>query len=305
MSLSLDAENRIRVANDVRFLIGSGVPDDGTTGTGAGVAGPCSFYMDITNHIVYVNVNTKASPSWDVFGISNIPDGSITTAMLEDLAVTTAKLDANAVTAAKIAANTITAAEIAANAITASELADGAVDTAAILNLNVTTGKIADSAITAVKIADGVITVAKLADATLKQATGTISSADLTSTSAGKFGHADGQILIAAPGAHNIIELISGILIYDFATAAYTAGGNVTINRSSGAGALTGLISAANFCGAAADKVALLYPLTTAGINLTENEGINLVTSAAFTQPGTAAGVIRWIVNYRVHTTGL
>lgn len=305
MSLSLDAEQRIRVAADVRFLVGNGVPADGTSGTGAGVSGPCSFYMDIANHIVYVNVGTKVSPSWDVFGISNIPDGSITTAMLAAQAVSAAKILDGTITTAKYAAGSVDAAAIAANAVTASELADGAVDTAAILDLNVTTGKLADSAVTAIKIADGVITPAKASVTFLAQATGTISAADLVSTAVGKFGHANGYILVAGQGAHSVIELISGVLIYQFGTAAFTAGGNTTINRSAGAGALTGLISAANFAGAAVNKIAYLNPLSTAGINLTENEGLNLVSSAAFTNPGTAVGVIRYVINYRVHATGL
>lgn len=305
MALSLDGEERRRVAADVRWIVGSGVPSDGTTGTGAGIAGPCSFFFDTTNHIIYVNVGTKASPSWDVFGISNIPDGSITTAMLEDLAVTGAKIAAGTITTAKYGAGSVdstalgalsvTTAKIANDAIDSNKLANNAVDTAAILDLNVTTAKIANNNVTA----------AKLVSSTFAQATGTISSADITGTGVGQFGHANGYPLVAGQGAHNVIELISVIFFYDFSTAAYTAGGNITANRSGGAGALTGLISAANSVGAAVDKVISLVPLTTVGINLTENEGINLVAAAAFTQPGTAAGVIRYVVNYRVHATGL
>ena len=49
----------------------------------------------------------------------------------------------------------------------------------------------------------------------------------------------------------------------------------------------------------------LFVPLSTAGIATLVNTGLNLVSSAAFTQPGTAAGVVRMKVAYRVHQTGL
>lgn len=305
MSLSSTAEERLRFNDDVRLLPGSGIPTNGTSGTWAGIAGPGSLYFDIVNSVIYLNTGTKASPTWAVFGISNIAAGSIVTAMLADLNVTTGKIANLAITAAKIAVDTITANEIAPNAIGSSELANGAVDTAAIADLQVTTAKIALLAIAAAQLAPNAVTSDKTADGVLRVASGTITSADLTGTGVGQFGHANGYPLVPAPGAANIIELISAIAIYDFSVAAYTAGGNTTINRAAGAGALSGLISAANSFGAAGDRIALFYPLTTAGVNLTLNEGLNLVTSAAFTQPGTAAGVIRYIVNYRIHATGL
>lgn len=137
-----------------------------------------------------------------------------------------------------------------------------------------------------------------------KQTAGTISAADIVSVAAGKFGHAAGYPMVAAPGLHNVIELESVILHYDFLTAAFTAGGNITANWSAGGAALTGLVSAANSVAAATDKSVVLLPLATVGVALVENGGLNLVSSAAFTQPGTAAGVIRFVVNYRIHATG-
>ena len=52
------------------FAVGfnAGVPDDGTSGTGAGIAGPGSLCSDITNSKLYINTNTKASPTWVVVG---------------------------------------------------------------------------------------------------------------------------------------------------------------------------------------------------------------------------------------------
>jgi hypothetical protein len=51
-------------AADVVDLSGAGVPTDGTSGTGAGTAGKGSRYTDITNGNLYLNANTKASPTW-------------------------------------------------------------------------------------------------------------------------------------------------------------------------------------------------------------------------------------------------
>lgn len=41
-----------------------GAPVNGTTGTGAGIAGPGSIYIDYTNAIIYSNTGTLASPTW-------------------------------------------------------------------------------------------------------------------------------------------------------------------------------------------------------------------------------------------------
>lgn len=132
----------------------------------------------------------------------------------------------------------------------------------------------------------------------------TIPAADIVATTAGKLGHAAGVPLVADPGADYMVDLISAILIYDYDTAAYTAGGNITINENGGS-ALTGIVSAANSLGAAADKIVSFAPLATAGVARTKNKGLNLVAAAAFTQPGTAAGVVRVHIEYRIHKLGL
>ena len=135
----------------------------------------------------------------------------------------------------------------------------------------------------------------------IRQETGVISSADIVNTAAGKFGHANGQpITNVALNANQWISLLTVEFFYDFLVAAYTAGGNITANYGGGGAAITGLISAANSVGAATDKNVILVPLATAGINPPLQTGISLVSSAAFTQPGTAAGFIRYTVTYRV-----
>ncbi len=160
-------------------------------------------------------------------------------------------------------------------------------------DLSVTTGKLAANAVTS----------AKLAETTIQYAEVAISAADIVATAAGKLGHTDGVVLVAGQTG-KIIELISATLIYDYATAAYTDGGNITVNQTGG-NAVTGIVSAANSLGAAADKVVVFSPLAATATAYTKDLGLNLVAAAAFTNPGTAAGVVRVKVAYRVHTHGL
>ena len=136
-----------------------------------------------------------------------------------------------------------------------------------------------------------------------QMAFGTITSADITGTAAGQFGHASGVPLVAIPPGY-VGQLIEAVAFYDYSTAAYGGGGNTTINETGGS-AITGLISAANSFGAASDKIVEWNKLSTAARNLTAATGWSLVSSGAFTQPGTAAGVIRYIVRYRLWATNL
>lgn len=53
----------IRLANSVTINSGSAAPTNGTSGTGAGSAGPGSIYTR-TNGNIYINTNTKLSPTW-------------------------------------------------------------------------------------------------------------------------------------------------------------------------------------------------------------------------------------------------
>lgn len=129
-----------------------------------------------------------------------------------------------------------------------------------------------------------------------------IPSADITSTSAGKFGHANGETLVAAPGAGFALEFVSAVMSYTFATAAYTGGGNVTINWGAGGAAITGLISAASSIGAGSSNITQFVPLSTVGFAVSSNTALSLVAASAFTQPGTAAGTIKVFLTYRVHT---
>jgi hypothetical protein len=169
------------------------------------------------------------------------------------------------------------------------------------------TGDISITAAGLTAIGAGKVLASMLAANTLQVATGSIASADIVATGSGKFGHANGYPLVAPVGAHNAPEFVSAVLIHDYAGAAYGAGGDVTVNLTGGA-AQSDLVAAANFCGAGSDKVVLLRPardlVTPVAIAMVENAGLSLVAASAFTL-GSATGVIRYAVMYRVHATGL
>ncbi|HWT01197.1 MAG TPA: hypothetical protein VN256_13190 [Pyrinomonadaceae bacterium] len=139
----------------------------------------------------------------------------------------------------------------------------------------------------------------------VQYAEATISAADIVSTSAGKLGHANGYPLVAAPGAGYAIEFRSAVIILDFGVAAYADGGNVTVNYAGGGAAVSAAVSAANSIGGAADKVAVVQAAVPTNNQLAANTGLNLVAASAFTNPGTATGVVRVKVRYAVHATGL
>lgn len=160
-----------------------------------------------------------------------------------------------------------------------------------------------DLSVSTAKLAANAVTPAKLDVTTIQYAEVSISAADIVATTAGKLGHADGVVLVAGQTG-KVIELISATLIFDYATAAYTDGGNITVNQTGGS-AVTGVVSAANSLGASADKIVVFSPLAATATAYIKDLGLNLVAASAFTNPGTAAGVVRVKVAYRVHTHGL
>lgn len=112
--------------------------------------------------------------------------------------------------------------------------------------------------------------------------------------------------VIPTPGAVSAIQFISAILIYDFDIAAYTDGGNVTINYTGGA-AVSDIVSAANSFASATDEITGFSALVVAGgAPILANTGLSITNDTTdFVNPGTAAGVGRLIINYRVIQTGL
>lgn len=171
---------------------------------------------------------------------------------------------------------------------------DGSINaTLSLDDLSVTTGKLAANA----------VTPAKLDPTTIQYAEVAITSANITATTAGALGHANGVVLVAGQTG-KVIELVSATLIYDYAGAGYATGGNITINQTGGS-AVTGVVTAANSLGADSDKIVVFSPLAATATAYVKNLGLNLVAATAFTNGGSATGVVRVKVAYRVHTHGL
>ena len=109
---------------------------------------------------------------------------------------------------------------------------------------------------------------------------------------------------VVAGEAGKVVEFLGATLISDFDTAAYTGGGNVSIIEEDGSDVST-VASAANSFGSATDELNIIKPLA-ATYQPTAGKGL-MITNAtgAFTDPGTAAGVGRLKISYRINTTGL
>jgi len=137
----------------------------------------------------------------------------------------------------------------------------------------------------------------------------TLTATEIIGTDPGDLGHADGAILVAAPAGGTVLQFVSAILIYDYASAAYTDGGNdmvINIGSTGAQLAVVKTIASSFLLGASADKMYTPYVEYSGGVGLavTAGEALSL-KSTAWTQPSTAAGVIRCYITYNVITTGL
>lgn len=56
------------VNDDCWIVTLAGAPVNGTSGSFAGQVGPGSLLIDFTNKFLYINTNTKASPTWTKVG---------------------------------------------------------------------------------------------------------------------------------------------------------------------------------------------------------------------------------------------
>ncbi|OPX88987.1 MAG: hypothetical protein A4E53_01720 [Pelotomaculum sp. PtaB.Bin104] len=112
-------------------------------------------------------------------------------------------------------------------------------------------------------------------------------------------------VVVVAGQAGKTIEFLGATIVYDYDTATYGAGGDVTFVEETSGTTLSTAVSAANSFGAAADKLAELKPVGTT-IAPTSGKGLCITNGiGAFTDPGTAAGVGRLHIRYRVVTTSL
>lgn len=133
----------------------------------------------------------------------------------------------------------------------------------------------------------------------------TLTATEIVGSAAGDIGHASGATLVAAPSSDYVLEFVSAVAIYDFNTAAYTGGANdLVVAIGSGGAAISGVCTTANLLGAAGDKIVYFVPLATVAVPMSVGTAISL-RGTAYTNPGTAAGVLRVYTTYRIITTGL
>lgn len=150
-------------------------------------------------------------------------------------------------------------------------------------------------------IAANAVTTAKLAVGTIQTAEVLITKANILAM------YAAPVEVVATPGTGKVLEFVSATLIYDRNTATYGGGGDVTINYSSAGAAVSNTVVKTDCFGAAGDKVFYMGALNLAGgYTMPVNTGLSITNATgAFTDPGTAAGVARLKITYRVHTTDL
>ncbi len=133
----------------------------------------------------------------------------------------------------------------------------------------------------------------------------TLTATEIVGTAAGDIGHASGATIVAAPSSSYTLEFVSSVAIYDYNTATYGGGASdLVMAIGAGGDAITGVCTAANLLGAAGDKIVYFKPLQTVAVPMTVGTGISL-RGTAFTNPGTAAGVLRVYTTYRKIATGL
>lgn len=131
----------------------------------------------------------------------------------------------------------------------------------------------------------------------------TLTATEIVGTAVGDIGHAKGAILVPDNTSSYTYEFVSAVAIYDYNTAAYTGGAD-DIVIANGSTVYTGVCAKADLLGAAGDKIVYFSPLSTVALPMVVGDNISL-RGTAFTNPGTAAGVLRVYTTYRKILTGL
>jgi hypothetical protein len=134
------------------------------------------------------------------------------------------------------------------------------------------------------------------------KATLSLNASTIVGSTAGTLGHADGVTVLSGVTGKRIV-IRDAWLQMTFATAAYTAGGVVSLRYSDNATvAASATVSAANSFGATSSRTSSLpsagATLSTNGATAGIGAGIVIAAGAAFTQPGTAAGTAVLTVYY-------
>ena len=118
------------------------------------------------------------------------------------------------------------------------------------------------------------------------------------------------KVIVATPGAHNMVEVVSAVLIHDYAGAQFDANTETLgLYYTNKAGTLlTSTVTQTLLLGtASADRMAKLTPAACAGAAANTYENLAVVLACSVGDPigGSATGVVRVICSYRIHATGL
>lgn len=136
----------------------------------------------------------------------------------------------------------------------------------------------------------------------------TIDSTKIVGNASGDLNHADGHVLVAAAGTGYALEFVSAFIIYDHATADFAGGGNdlvVQVGVNGAQVAMSSALTAATLLTASADAMMRVGAIATEVV-YSDAGIISLYAGTAYTNNGgTAAGLLRVHITYRVHTTGL
>jgi hypothetical protein len=136
----------------------------------------------------------------------------------------------------------------------------------------------------------------------------TIDSTMIAGTASGDLAHADGHVLVAAAGAGYALEFVSAFIIYDHATADFAGGGDdlvVQVGVNGAQVAMSSAFSQATLLTGSADAMMRVSAIATETV-YSDAGIISLFAGTELTNDGgTAAGLLRVHITYRVHTTGL
>ncbi len=145
------------------------------------------------------------------------------------------------------------------------------------------------------------VTATDLPDDVLVEATGTLSQADLVAMNGAAV------TLVAAPGAGKVIVVDEMEFFHDYATAAYTGGGDVTVEyATSGTDILVfdvALVTAAADDNWVSKPTVYVSDGTTAtSLTSSANKAVTITNATAVFAAGDAANIIKWRIRYHVVT---
>lgn len=138
-----------------------------------------------------------------------------------------------------------------------------------------------------------------------------LTETEIVGSGTGSLNHTDGAILIPAPNSGYILQYVDALLIYEFDTIDYANGGHDLFIRIGSSGTHLDVIknvAKSLLLGTGENRIYAPYKEYSGQIGLPVPTGpvtINIHVGTAFTQPGSAAGVLRCYITYNVIKTGL